>query len=71
MNANNNYARRTWEWFEDGRYLLSETYFDKDGNPAEYKGTGVHKINYVRDEQGRVVQSKKFNKSNTLMVGEK
>ena len=68
MNANNNYARRTWEWSEDGRYLLSETYFDKDGNPAEHKGTGIHKINYIRDAQGRVVDSKTFNKTNELIV---
>jgi len=68
MNANNNYARRTWEWSEDGRHLLSETYFDKDGNPAEHKGTGIHKINYIRDAQGRVVDSKTFNKTNELIV---
>lgn len=67
MNANNNYAKRLWEWSKDGRFLLSEVYLDQNGKPVEHKRTGIYKITYIRDDEGRIVDTRVFNRNNELI----
>ncbi|MBR9914427.1 MAG: hypothetical protein GYB32_06300 [Algicola sp.] len=67
MNANNDYAKRVWEWSNDGRFLVSESYFDENGQPVNQKQTGVHKISHSRNKQGVIVSSKRYDAKNNLI----
>ncbi|MCB0463295.1 MAG: hypothetical protein KDC81_11380, partial [Flavobacteriaceae bacterium] len=63
----NDYAKRVWEWSNDGRFLWSESYFDENGQPANHKQTGVHKIRHSRNKQGVIVSSKRNDAKNNLI----
>lgn len=67
MNANNNYAKRVWEWSSDGRFLLSESYFDENGQPINHKLSGVHKVIHSRNEKGVIVNSKRYDTNHNLV----
>jgi hypothetical protein len=67
MNANSDYAKRIWEWSKDGRFLLSESYFDEKGQPVNHKLTGIHKIIHSRNKQGVIVSSKRYDTNHNLV----
>lgn len=68
MNANSDFAKRVWEWSKDGRFLVSESYFDKEGKPVNHKQTGVHKVMYERDKKGVIIITKKYDNNMNLIV---
>ncbi len=70
MNAYNDYAKRVWEWSSDGRFLLSESYFDEKGQPINHKLTGIHKIIHSRNKQGVIIGSKNYDANNNLIEQE-
>lgn len=55
MNATNGFSKYLWKWSEDGRFLLSEAFFDKEGKPVIHKQTGVHSTVYIRNKEGMVI----------------
>jgi hypothetical protein len=66
-NANNDYAKRVCERSNDGRFLLSESYFDENGQPVNHKQTGVHKKSHSRNKQGVIVSSKRYDTKHNLV----
>lgn len=55
-NANSGYAKYVTEWTEDGRHLISETYLDKEGANTIHKVSGVHRVEYVRNSLGLIME---------------
>lgn len=58
MDANNGFSKNTWEWSKDGRYLLSAAFFDSKGNKIIHKAIGVHKAEYIRNNNGLIITKK-------------
>ncbi len=54
MNSSNGYAQIRFKWSEDGRFLLSQAYFDASGSPAVHKNTGYHLMENHRDTLGLI-----------------
>lgn len=61
MNAKNGYSKFTWEWSKDGRFLITEAYFDKDGVPTVHKQLGIHKLVYKRNKKGSITSRTYYN----------
>ena len=57
MNANRGFARIKFQWSDDGRYLQSQSYFDKDGNKTLHGTQGIHAQVNLRDKQGFLLET--------------
>lgn len=62
MNANNGYAQIKFEWSEDGRFLLSESYYDQSGDKSAHNTLGIHLVEYKRDKKGMLTEINYFDK---------
>jgi len=60
-NGINGYAHMIYEWSTDGRYLLSQSYLDENGNLTEHPASGIAQITYTR-VQGLLTEIQYFDK---------
>lgn len=58
INANNGFSKYEWSWSENGRYLLTEAYYDRDHQRTVHKSLGIHRIEYVRGDNGLIIEKK-------------
>ncbi|KAB7531394.1 hypothetical protein F8C76_07850 [Flagellimonas olearia] len=66
-NANGGYSKYVAEWTTDGRFLLSETYLDKEGLKTVHKTSGVHRVEYSRDPLGLILEKRYLDTDHNLM----
>ncbi len=59
-NGYNGYAKMVFEWSEDGRFLISQTFLDEAGIPFNLKNSGFAKVVYQRDDQGEVQSTLRY-----------
>ena len=55
MNASRGYAETKMNFSDDGRFLLSQSHFDSDGEHTIHRDYGYHKIEYIRDQSGLIL----------------
>ena len=58
MNGNNGYAKVSYDWSEDGRFLNAYKFIDRDGKKTCHKLTGVHHVLYKRDLDNLIIEVK-------------
>ena len=61
INANRGYAKVQYKWSNNGRFLLSQSYYDESGLKTQNSTTGVHEIRYLRNELGQINEIKYLN----------
>ena len=50
----NGFAEVRYDWSDDGHYLLSRSYYDKQGEPTNHQKDGIFKTLYIRDDVGNI-----------------
>ncbi len=60
MNGHRGYAETVTQWSEDGRWLLAEWLLDAEGIPVNHPSTGLAKTEYIRDVDGALVETRKY-----------
>lgn len=60
MNRNGGYQQQRYTWSEDGRWLMSEYFLDVDGKPVNHPRTSIAKTEYVRDENGEIIETLEY-----------
>ena len=64
MNGYAGFAQNIYEWSDDGRWLLSESFYDEQGQPFNRINNGVSKTEYVRDDEGVITDTLQYQYSN-------
>ncbi len=70
MNANQGYAETRFNWSEDGRFLLSKSFFDSSGKKALHTIAGIHQVVYERNAKG-LITAKIFKDANGQLTAQK
>lgn len=68
INANNGVGRIVSQWTEDGAYLKSRFYFDKDGAPAGVSDANIHERRTEFDTAGRPSKSVFYSLSGDIVI---
>ncbi len=61
MINNSGYAYSKQDWSEDGRFLLAVKYYDTNGNLVPNKRSGHCHVEYIRAENGVLVEKRHYN----------